>query len=92
MTSLWQKVQEGSPANVKLYVAVATTAVGVVYVVRRWMVWSKVSKKIKRKRAKCQAAFEKIENSLKALEVSFDVVSMVAVSLPKHAHVIYRDF
>ena len=73
MAALWQKIQEGSPANVKLCIAATATAVGVVYVASQWMVWSRVSKKIKRKRAKCQAAFEKIENSLKALEVSFVV-------------------
>ena len=73
MAALWQKIQEGSPANVKLYIAVTVTTVGVVSIVHRWMIWSRITKKIKRKRAKCQVAFEKIESGLKALEVSFVV-------------------
>lgn len=88
MAALWQKIQEGSPANVKFYIAATATAVGVVYVASRWMVWSRVSKKIKRKRAKCQAAFEEVENNLKALELdgkeSLKILNLTSAEL-QHA-------
>ena len=69
MASLWQKIQDRSLPDVKLCIAVTTTAVGVVYAVHRWIIWSRVNKKIKRKKAKCKAAFESVENRLKALNV-----------------------
>ena len=73
MPTLWQTIQNRSPPTVQFFVAVTATAVGAVgavCAVRRWIISSRISKKIKKKREKCKTAFETLENDLKALEVS----------------------
>ena len=76
MSILWQTIQDKIP-NVKFYVAVSAGTVGAVaavYAISRWMVRLRIKKKIKTKRAKCKASFEKLENGLKTFEVSLAVV------------------